>query len=255
MTDFSRQETADRAAASIEDVNQLVELGILTLAEGDRFSGGDVRRIGVVKTLEHGGLPVEGLAALMRTRDISLDFLDSPLYERLGGFSTVTFRQLSEQTGIPLELLLVVREALGSAIPEPDDLVREDELAVVPFLQVQVSEKMSHHATERLLRVMGESLRRVAEQQAGWWMSEVQVPLMEKGVKAGDIGDVTAELGIRINVAYQQAFEAIQHAHEARTWTDNILTGIELAMTQAGLYSRQDARRRCASSISPATPA
>ena len=240
MTDFSRQETADRAAASIEDVNQLVELGILTPAEGDRFSGGDVRRIGVVKTLEHGGLPVEGLAALMRTRDISLDFLDSPLYERLGGFSTVTFRQLSAQTGIPLELLFVVREALGSAIPEPDDLVREDELAVVPFLQVQVSEKMSHHATERLLRVMGESLRRVAEQQAGWWMSEVQVPLMEKGVKAGDIGDVTAELGIRINVAYQQAFEAIQHAHEARTWTDNILTGIELAMTQAGLYSRQD---------------
>ena len=49
---------------SLEDVNQLVELGILTPADGDRFSGGDVRRIGVVKTLEHGGLPVEGLAAL-----------------------------------------------------------------------------------------------------------------------------------------------------------------------------------------------
>ena len=111
---------------------------------------------------------------------------------------------------------------------------------MVPFLQVHVAEGMSHHATERLLRVMGDSLRRVAEQQAGWWMSEVQVPLMEKGVKAGDIGDVTAEFGIRINVAYQQAFEAIQHAHEARTWTENILTGIELAMTQAGLYSRQD---------------
>ena len=237
---FSRQEIADRAAVPLEDVNHLVELGVLKPAEGDRFTAGDVRRIGVVRTLEHGGLPVDGMAAMMRTRDISLDFLDSPLYERLGGFSAVTFRQLSAQTGIPLELLLVVREAVGSAIPEPDDLVREDELAVVPFLQVHVEQGMNPHATERLLRVMGDSLHRVAEQQADWWQNEVVVPLWQKGVKAGDIGDATAELGIRINIAYQQAFESIQHAQEARTWTGNILTGIELAMTQAGLYTRQD---------------
>ena len=56
---------------------------------------------------------------------------------------------------------------------------------------------MNPHATERLLRVMGDSLRRVAEQQADWWMNEVQVPLMKKGVKAGDIGDQTAEFGIQ----------------------------------------------------------
>lgn len=240
MADFSRQETADRAGVPLDEVNQLVELGILAPAEGDRFTVGDVRRIAVVKTLEHGGMPVDGLAALMRSRDASLDFLDSPMYARFSALSSVTFRELSNRTGVPMDLLMVIREAVGSATPQPDDLVREDELEVVPFLEVHMAQGMNPHATERLLRVMGDSLRRVAEQQADWWQSEVTLPLFRKGAKGGELGDLTREFGEDVNPKYQRAFEAIQHAQEGRTWTANILTGIEMAMTQAGLYNRPD---------------
>jgi adenylate cyclase len=240
MADFSRQETADRAGVPLDEVNQYVELGILTPAEDDRFSGGDVRRIGVIKTFEQAGMPVEGMAAVIRSRDMSLDFLDNPLYERFSALSPLTFRELSNKTRIPVELLMVIREAVGSATPQPDDLVREDELAIVPFLEIHVAEGMNPNSTERLLRVMGDSLRRVAESQADWWQTEVIVPFMTKGVKAGDVGDASMEIGGRINHVYQQAFEAIQHAQEARSWTANILGGIEMVMTQAGLYTRQD---------------
>ncbi|MEK6190726.1 MAG: adenylate/guanylate cyclase domain-containing protein [Chloroflexota bacterium] len=240
MADFSRQETADRAGVPLDEVSQLVELGILAPAEGDRFTVGDVRRIAVVKTLQHGGMPVDGLAALMRSRDASLDFLDSPMYARFSALSSVTFRELSNETGVPVDLLMVIREAVGSATPQPDDLVREDELEVVPFLEVHMAQGMNPHATERLLRVMGDSLRRVAEQQADWWQSEVALPLFQKGAKGGELGDLTREFGEDVNPKYQRAFEAIQHAQEGRTWTANILTGIEMAMTQAGLYTRQD---------------
>jgi len=193
-----------------------------------------------MKTLEQAGMPMEGMARLIRSHEVSTDFLDSPLYERFSALSPLTFQELSAKTGIPVELLMVVREAVGSATPQPNDLVREDELDVVPFLEISVAEGVNPNSTERLLRVMGDSLRRVAESQAEWWQNEIALPLLLRGVKAGDLGNATQEIGEQLNPKYQQAFLAIQHAQEARAWTANILSGIEMAITQAGLYNRQD---------------
>jgi adenylate cyclase len=61
---------------------------------------------------------------------------------------------------------------------------------------------------------------------------------MAKGFGPGEIGEATLEFGQRLNVAYEQAVQAIMHAHEQRTWTANILEGVESVMSHAGLYSR-----------------
>jgi adenylate cyclase len=240
MVDFSRQETADRAGVPLEEVTRVVDLGILTPTDGDRFTAGDARKIGIVQTIERAGMSVEGFGGLMRNRDASLDFMDSPLYERFATLSPITFRQLSETSGVPVEMLMVVREATGGATPEPDDFVREDELDVVPLLEMHVAQGMDPHVTERLLRVIGDNLRRVAEVQADWWNSQVIVPLLQQGMKVGDMGDATEAFGRDLNDRYQQAFLAVQHAQEARTWMGNIMAGIETGMTQAGLYTKQD---------------
>ena len=74
---------------------------------------------------------------------------------------------------IPLELLTVIREAIGMAQPSPGDRLREDEMAIVPFIELQVAEGSRPAAIERLLRVQGDSTRRITEQEAAWWNSEV----------------------------------------------------------------------------------
>jgi hypothetical protein len=53
------------------------------------------------------------------------------VYDRFGSYTTETFAQASERTGVPVDLLLVVREAAGGALPSPDDFVRDDELEIV----------------------------------------------------------------------------------------------------------------------------
>lgn len=63
--------------------------------------------------------------------------MDSPMYERFAALSSLTFQQLSDKTGVPVELLMVIREAIGSAQPTPTDLVREDELLITPFIEAQ----------------------------------------------------------------------------------------------------------------------
>ena len=139
MTSYPRDDAAERAGVEPSYLVRLVDLGIIT-PEDDRFSPGDVRRVLMAKSLEDAGIPLEGVAAAIQRGALSLDFLDAAAYERFATLSGETFQQVSDRTGIPLELLTLIREAIGMAQPSPDDRLREDEMAIVPFIELQISE-------------------------------------------------------------------------------------------------------------------
>jgi hypothetical protein len=61
-----RQVVAERAAVAPEYVDRLVQLGIVSPDENDGFSDGDVRRVGIVASVERSGLPLDGLAEALR---------------------------------------------------------------------------------------------------------------------------------------------------------------------------------------------
>ena len=133
-----RQDMARRAGVELEYVDRLVELAILKPGTGDA-SAGDVRRARWVLSLEQAGVPLDELGTAGRDGALSFSFLDASAFDRFAGLSSTTFRDLSARTGIPLELLMVVREALGFAEPRPEDQVREDELSIVPVIELQLS--------------------------------------------------------------------------------------------------------------------
>jgi len=135
--DYSRPEAAERAGVSVGDINQLVDLGILQPSEGDLFSIGDVRRMVFLQGFVAAGIPLEGLATQMRKGNLSIAAFDSPAFDAFASLTPVTFAELSDQTGVPVDLLMVIREAIGSALPTPDDRVREDEMAIVPLIEAQ----------------------------------------------------------------------------------------------------------------------
>jgi adenylate cyclase len=176
-------------------------------------------------------------AATSRSRELDLGFMDDPAYERFAALSDETFRQVSERTGIPLELLIVVREAIGSAVPTPDDYVREDELAVLPLIELELAHDFKPIVIERFLRVMGDSLRRVAETESDEWRSEVLGPLYASGLRGSEIGTATSALSEAVGPLTDRALLAIFHAQEQHTWTANILGGFETILEGAGLQS------------------
>ncbi len=236
MTWYPGDEAADRAGVEPAYLARLVDLGILAPAQAGRFSSGDVRRVAMVKSLEDAGIPLDGVAAAIARGAISLAFLDTAAYERFAALAPETFRQVSERTGIPLDLLMAVREAIGMAQPSPDDRLREDEMEIVPALELQVSLGFRQVAVERLLRVQGESTRRITEQEGAWWHSEVIVPAMAAGRGAEEIAN--ADLASRIAPLAERALLAMYHAQQARAWTANLIDGFEVLLAQAGLHSR-----------------
>jgi adenylate cyclase len=240
VSGYTRQEVAQRAGVDPDYVDRLVELGILTPAAADAFSPGDVLRARWLQSLERAGVPLEGLAAAVRDGALSFSFLDVAAYDQFAGLSATTFQQLSSQTGIPLELLMAVREAFGFAEPRPEDTVHHYELSVVPLLQLQLSKGFRPVVIERWLRVYGDSLRRIAETEAAWWNSEVEVALVESGMTEGEMLQAQADLGSQMTPLIEQVLVAIYHGQQEHAWSQVFVEHVEGALEGAGLYRRLD---------------
>jgi adenylate cyclase len=233
---YERAEAADRAGVDLPYIDRLTELGFLAPEEPDRYSPGDVRRMMLGKSLEAAGIPLEGVADALRRGTLTLAFFDGSSYDRFSTLAAETFRQASERTGIPLDLLMVVREAIGMAQPSPDDRLREDELRIVPFIEMQLAEGFRPAAIERLLRVQGDSMRRITEQEAAWWHSEVIAPAIAAGKSPEEVGNT--DMSDRLSPLADASVMAIYHAHQSRGWTGNIIDAFEVMMERAGIHSR-----------------
>ena len=240
MSGYTRQQVAQRAGVDPDYLDRLVELGILTPAAGEAFSPGDALRARWLQSLEQAGVPLEGLAAAVRDGVLSFSFLDVAAYDRFAGLSGTTFQQLSAQTGIPLELLGVVREAVGFAEPAPQDTVHHNELSVVPLIQLQLAKGFRPVIIEGWLRVYGDSLRRVADTEAAWWNSEVEMALLASGMTEGEMLAAQADLGSQMTPLIDQALLAIYHGQQEHTWSQVFVEHVEGALEQAGLYRRMD---------------
>jgi adenylate cyclase len=236
VTRYSLENAAERAGVESSYLVRLVGLGIVAPEDSDRFAAGDVRRVLMARSLEDAGIPLEGVADALRRGSMSLAFLDAASYERFAALAAETFQQVSDRTGIPLELLTVIREAIGMEQPQPDDRLREDEMAIVPFIELQVSEGFRPAAIERLLRVQGDSTRRIAEQEGAWWNSEVIGPATAAGKGPEEIANI--ELADRSAPLSEHALLAMYHAQQARVWTATIIEGFEELMAKAGIRSR-----------------
>jgi adenylate cyclase len=236
MTDYSRTEAAERAGIGLDDLTALVDLGIVRPDAGDRFTPADVRRAELVESLKAAGISREGLAEAIERGTVNLDFLDAPVYERFSALSDVTFQQHSDRTGVPINLLLLIREAAGSAVPNPNDRMRDAELVIADFIEAQVKAGFRPLAIERLIRVEGDSLNRMAESEAAWWRSEVIEPAMAAG-RSGEEMSAT-DLSLELSQLAEKAVIAAYHVQQARAWTGNIIAGFEAMLAAAGLHSR-----------------
>src|SRR6476620_11031726 len=143
---------AERADTRVEALRGLVELGILQPDADGRFSSGDIRRVGVIHSLVAASIPLDLLASALRSGELSFDFIDDPTYSLFASYSDETFEELSARTGVPLHLLVAMREATGSGVPDPASRVREDEMAAIfPAIEFQLAQGFRAITVERNL--------------------------------------------------------------------------------------------------------
>jgi adenylate cyclase len=235
VSEYTRGEAAERAGVSLDDLDRLVELGITRPDPDDRFSAGEIRKVGLATALTSGGLPLEGIAHEIESGQISLDFLENPVFDHFSALSAKTFADLSAESGIPVELLAAIREAVGSAMPLPTDRVREIELPIVRLIEAELASGYGPAVVERLLRTMGDSLRRYVLAEAHAFRLAVIEPVAHRS--GWEIGAAAASATERLTGPTLETLLAIFRAQQAHAWTANMLEGFERDLQAAGLVA------------------
>lgn len=229
---LGRDQLALRSGVDLTRIDALIASGVLQ-DKPDGYTVGDVRRVIILQGVLDAGLPLDAVANGVKRGVLPIDFTDSDVFRRFAGLVDESFEAVSDRTGIPLDWLAVLREVTGWGHFEPDGRIREDELEVVPWLAAQARLGFRRPAVERFLRSMGDTLRRLAEAQAGWFRTEIQERYIAEG-RVPEIARVDPEN--RLSELGEQALLALFRAQEAQTWIGNVVIGFEQTMATAGLH-------------------
>jgi hypothetical protein len=174
---------AELAGATVAEVERMTDLGILTPRDGvGPFLATDVQKIRLAKACEEAGLPMEGIASVIRAGRLSFAFLEAPTYRRWAVRSARTYRQVCQEAGVPLDLLRDALESMGFAPAAPDDPIREDELETVPLVRlVHTSGVLDRPWTTRVGRGFAEGMRLIANVENDAYHARFELPVLESG--------------------------------------------------------------------------
>jgi adenylate cyclase len=244
MNGLSASGLADLAGVTEAEVQRLVELGILVARDGDQpFLAADAQKVRLATACGQAGLPMEGIAAAIRAGRLSFAFLEASPYRRWAVRSARTYRQVSQEAGVPLELLGSFLEAIGFARMTPDEPIREDELEIVPLLQLGLSSGFLDQVwSTRLGRGYQEGLRLIARVEREVWQARFMAPMLEAGADQQTAMERAAQraAGINFTPLLDRALLAAYRRQQELVWVEQLVETIEAALDATGVLGRPE---------------
>jgi adenylate cyclase len=242
MNGLSAAGLADLAGVTEAEVWRLVELGILVARDGPApFRETDAPKVRLATACEQAGLPMAGIAAAVRAGRLSFAFLEAAVYRQWAVRSARTYRQVSQETGVPLELLGGALEAMGFARMAPDEPIREDELEIVPLLQLGLSSGFLDQLwSTRLGRGYQEGLRLIAQVEKELWRARFLAPLLEAGADRQAAMEQAAQRAVDINFTplLDRGLLGAYRRQQELAWLESLVEDIENELEQAGVLGR-----------------
>jgi len=233
---------AELAGVSEAEIGRMVDLGVLVAREGTApFLTIDLGKVRLALACERAGLPMDGIAAAIRAGRLSFAFLEASPYHRWAVPSDRTYRQVSQETGVPLDVLRETLESMGFAWTSPDEPMREDELEVVPVLQMGISTGiLDKRWMARVGRAYAEGLRLAAMVETEIFQARFEGPALDAGLGQRQVMELAAELAAPFIPLVDRALMGIYRRQQELVWTDHQVLNIEAALEQAGAVARPD---------------
>jgi adenylate cyclase len=240
MSGLSASALADLVGVTEAEVERLVDLGVLVARDATGpFLETDVQKVRLATACERAGLPMEGIASAIRGGRLSFAFLEAAPYRRWAVRSARTYRQVSQDTGVPLELLGSALESMGFARMTPDEPIREDELEIVPLVQLGVSSGVFDLAwLTRLGRAHAEGLRLIATAWGEAYQARFEGPVLASGGDQQAAMEQAAQLSLDFLPLADPALLAIYRRQQELVWTEGLVERIEGELEAAGMLGR-----------------
>ena len=233
------KDVAERAGISLDLVQAMADQGVFQ-READDLDAGSVRRAMLLSVCVNAGIPLETMGQAMRDGYVSLAVLDRQYYARWGVHLDMTWADLAEEHGIPFDVLRQMYASIGFAPPEPEEHPRTDEPDLIAAGGVILRTGVEPEVLLRMLRVYGENFRRITRSETGLWHDLVDVPAQRAGASQRELLDQGAEFGDAIMSVVDGSTMAIYRRMQEHAWMGDLVEHLELALVEAGLYTKPD---------------
>jgi adenylate cyclase len=235
---LTEEDLAERAGVASDIVRRLGDLGVIVSAEGGEVHPvSDVRKVRVAQACDRAGLPLEGIGKAIAEGRLSFAFLQASQYE-CSGYSGKTYRQVCDELGLSMHLARGIHQALGWAPPDESDVVREDDLELLPALGISVAAGIAEDTVIRTTRVYGESLRRIAQAEAQVFRTSIEDPLLRTGMSQPEMMAAAAAFGTRYMAVFDRAFIGMYHRQQEHVWIDDFVRQAEDTLDDMGIRER-----------------
>jgi len=240
--ELSGEELAVRSGVTAEQLQRLVELGIITPSPRGRFRPPDIQRVRVVDTLAEAGFAPEELSELITTGAYNLDWASVVFPEPIAQLTT-TLEQAAAATGLPEDLAGRLYDAWELPRPQPGQALRADE---DELLQLAVPALAAFGRDETALlamhRQLGESLRRLAESQVRLFHTHVEQQLGAEGEPDRAWTDDLNQVAAWLMASLERAVVLLYRRHFEHYVLDVTVLRAEAALERAGLARRRPDR-------------
>jgi adenylate cyclase len=233
---------AGLAEVTETEIGRLVDLGILVPREGPApFRTTDMQKVRLAMACERAGLPMDAIAEVIRAGRLSFAFMEAAPYDRFALPSARTFRQVSQDTGIPLETLRESLESMGFAWTSADEPVREDELGVLPLIRLSLSSGIVDQAwLSRVGRAYAEGMRLAANVENEAYRARFEQPVLASGLGQRQAIERASEIAAEFIPLADRALMAVYRRQQELIWTEHQVENIEAALEEAGAIVRPE---------------
>jgi adenylate cyclase len=224
------------------EIGRMVDLGVLVPREGPApFRVIDLQKVRLAIACERAGLPMDAIADVIRAGRLSFAFMEAAPYHRFAVPSTRTLRQVSRDSGIPLEALRETLESMGFTWTSADEPIREDELEVLPLIQLATSSGLLDPAwVSRVGRAYAEGMRLAAQVENEAYVARFEEPVLESGLGQRQAMERASEIAGEFVPLVDRALMAIYRRQQELIWTEHQVENIEAALEEAGAIVRPE---------------
>ena len=220
-------------------MRELVEVGVLE--EGPDpdapFRSGDALRVRLVDELEASGIPAARVAAAISRGTLSLAYLDR--FPDPPARSDRTHQEVSDEVGIPFELVQRIYTGFGLPRPEPGDPIREDDLAIISGLPILFEAGLAEGEVLRAARVWSEGVRRVAQHQVHSFHELIEEPFRKKGLSDAEVLDAAlTQVGVHLIPYVHKLVGWLYSRHFESHSIEHRIGHVETALDAAGLQRK-----------------
>jgi adenylate cyclase len=232
---LTNAELAKLAGSTREQVRKLIDLGILTeRTETEGYSSSDIQRVRLAKALDEAGIPLEAIGQAIRAGNLSFDFVDT-LWPAPAPVTPKSLREVAVELGLKSEDLIRMYAMWGLPRPNEDDSVREDDAALFADIGAVVpADALNGPTLARAARILGESLRRVAD--ASQWFFKVffEQPALKAGMTRQQIMTMVGELSSHMTPSLHRWVLWLLDRHIEHNQIQYIIENVEMAVEASG---------------------